>query len=132
MENTEQAKIFFANDRYATHVLGVEIVSAEPHRAVCRMAARPDLCNAMGAVMGGALFSLCDFAFAVAANSPTERVVTLSANTHFLAPARGSSFLAEDVCVRDGGHVCVYEVTVTDEAGEKICLVTLNGYKKYL
>jgi len=131
MENTEQAKAFFQNDIFATEILGAEIVEAAPRHAVCRLPYDRRVSNAMGHVMGGALFSLCDLAFATAANSSDISAVTLSSDIHFLRPASAASgtLTAEAVCIHDGGHTCVYRVGVTDESGTLICEMTVNGYK---
>lgn len=131
MENTEQAKAFFQNDIFATEGLGVEIVSAAPRHAVCRLPYGRRISNAMGHVMGGALFSLCDLTFAAAANSADISAVTLSSDIHFLRPASAASgtLVAEAVCLHDGGHTCVYRIGVTDESGQQICEMTVNGYK---
>ena len=131
MENTEQAKAFFQNDIFATEVLGVEIVFAAPRHAICRLPFDRRIGNAMGHVMGGALFSLCDLTFAAAANSADISAVTLSSDIHFLRPATAAAgdLTAEAVCIHDGGHTCVYRVAVTAADGEVICEMTVNGYK---
>lgn len=85
--------------------------------------------NAVDTVMGGAVFTLADFAFAVAANHEKVGTVSLSANISFLKASRGSKLIARAECVRDGRTTCYYRVTVTDDTGALISEVTINGYK---
>lgn len=59
------ARARFAGDRYATEVTGCEIAAVTPGYARCRMAITPAHRNALGIVMGGAIFTLADFTFAV-------------------------------------------------------------------
>ena len=82
MPTLDELKARFAADRYATEVTGAEILSAEPRHAVCTLSLRPEHLNAAGTPMGGVLFTLADFAFAVAANGFTGDIhVTISGFT---------------------------------------------------
>ena len=84
---------------------------------------------ALGLVaVGGAVFTLADFAFAVAANRDGREVVTQAAQATFLEAARGGRLIAEARRVRDGGSTCFYEVSVADELGTKVAFVTVNGF----
>lgn len=85
--------------------------------------------NAVGIVMGGAIFTLADFAFAVASNHENPGTVSLSANITFLKASKGSKLIAKAECVRDGRTTCYYRVTVTDNTGALIAEVTTSGYK---
>ncbi len=116
-------------DRFATEAAGVTIVSAEPGRAVCEMALRPVHRNALGNVQGGAIFTLADFAFAVASNAYSEYVsVSLQHDITFLRASRGSVLRAEASSVRDGRHMNFYRVEVTDDCGALIAVMTVNGF----
>ena len=77
MTNLERANAYFANDRYATDVTGITITEVREHYAKVELELDERHMNAMGAVMGGVYFTLCDFAFAVASNFDSEPVVTL-------------------------------------------------------
>ena len=85
--------------------------------------------NANGTPMGGAIFTLADFAFAVAANGFAERVtVSQHASVTFLAPAKGKELRAEATCLKAGRTLCLYEVRITDELGVCVAHVTVNGF----
>ena len=90
---------------------------------------RPDHLNANQKVMGGAVFTLADFAFAVAANGFAERI-TLSQHVSvtFLAPAKGRELRAEARCVKAGRTTCLYQVEVRDEAGTFVAQAMVNGF----
>lgn len=129
MPTLEEIRSRFAGDRYATEVTGVQIQEAEPGRAVCSLPLRPELMNANNAPMGGAIFTLADLAFAVAANSFSESVtVSQQVSITYLAPARGKTLTAEARCLRAGRRTCLYEVKITDETGGYTAHATINGF----
>lgn len=68
----------FKGDRFAT-TNGIYIVECEPGYAKAAVEIGPDHLNGAGVVHGGLLFTLADFAFAVAVN--TYGKVTLSVST---------------------------------------------------
>lgn len=125
----EEIRTRFKGDRYATETTGAEILEAEPQRAVCTLPIRPELLNANGVPMGGAMFTLADFAFAVAANGYSEAVtVSQHVSVTFLAPAKGQVLIAEAQCLKSGRRTCLYQVTVRDDVGTYIAHMTVNGF----
>ena len=120
----------FSRDRFATEAAGITIEEVRPQYARCEMLIQPVHLNARGAVMGGAIFTLADFAGAVAANSwrVTADVVTLSSNISFLSLAKGTKLIGEAVCLKDGRTTCLYEVKITDELGTQVAHATVNGF----
>ena len=129
MPTLEEIRTRFAGDRFAVETTGVEIVEAEPGRAVCTLALRPEHMNANGVPMGGALFTLADFAYAVASNAYSEEIiVSQHASMTFLAPARGGVLKAEAQCLKAGRRTCLYQVSITDDAGVFVAHMTVNGF----
>lgn len=124
----EKVREFFENDRFAV-TNGAYIDEIGDKFAVVSMAIESRHRNAVDTVMGGAVFTLADFAFAVAANHEKVGTVSLSANISFLKASRGSKLIARAECVRDGRTTCYYRVTITDDTGALISEVTINGYK---
>ena len=124
----EKVREFFENDRFAV-TNGAYIDERGDKTAVVSMAIESRHRNAVDTVMGGAVFTLADFAFAVAANHEKVGTVSLSANISFLKASRGSKLIARAECVRDGRTTCYYRVTITDNTGALISEVTINGYK---
>ena len=128
MPAMEELNERFRADRFAAQA-GVEIREAEPGRALCAMPLRPCHMNANGAPMGGAIFTLADFAYAVASNGFTDRIiVSQQVAITFLAPARGTELLAEAKCLKSGRTPCLYAVDVRDELGTYVAHATVNGF----
>ena len=82
MPTLEELRNRFQRDRFAMEVLGAEIEEAGPGRARCGLALRPCHMNANGTPMGGVIFTLADFAFAVAANGFSDRVTVYELGTY--------------------------------------------------
>ncbi len=129
MPTLDEIKARFADDRFATEAAGVEIVEAQLGHSVCVLPVRPHLLNANGVPMGGALFTLADFAFAVAENGHSD-TITVSQNITitFLAAAKGKLLTAEAVCLKAGKRTCLYQVKITDDAGTYVAHMTVNGF----
>ena len=129
MPTLEELRERFRLDRYAVQLTGAEIREVEPGRAVCTLALRPEHMNANNAPMGGAIFTLADFAFAVAANGFSDKItVSQHVSITFLSPAKGSTLLAEARCVKAGRTTCLYQVEVRDERGTFVAHATVNGF----
>lgn len=128
-------RALFKNDTFATGA-GIQIESAANFCAVCSVRLGPGHKNAAGTAQGGLIFTLADFAFAVAANSHLAAqqsgapTVTLNSTVHFLHPATAGTLTARARPLKQGGTVSVYEVTVEDEDGKAVARVSITGYTK--
>lgn len=123
-----QAREFFLGDRFATECADAEILEIGVRYAKCALTIAPRHCNAIGRPMGGVVFTLADFCFAVAANHETHSTVSQAAQITFLGAARGKRLIAEARCIRSGRTTCLYQVEVADELGTQVAFVTVNGY----
>ena len=103
MYSLEELKKFFENDTYATNLLGAEIIDANNDYAKCMFKITSNHKNAKDIVMGGAIFSLADFTFAVATNQHKD-YYTLSTNAsiNYLRPGSGIYLYAEAIKNKDG------------------------------
>ena len=117
----------FSHDRFAT-VNGAVIDAVGEGYAKCSMALNETHRNARGAVMGGAIFTLADVAFAVASNWNKNPQVSLDASISFLGKAKGDRLVAEAHKIREGRRTCYYEVMVCDELGNQVAHMTSNGF----
>ena len=117
----------FSHDRFAT-VNGAVIEEIAEGYAKCSMQISDNHNNALGAVMGGAIFTLADFTFAVATNWQENPVVSLDASITFLGKAKGNTLIAEAKKIRAGRRTCCYMVEITDELGSQIAHMTSNGF----
>ena len=84
----EEIEAVFANDRFATEAAGCRVVSGERGRAVCSMELADVHRNAMGNVMGGAIFTLADFALAICCNIGEEPTVSVDSSISFFRHGR--------------------------------------------
>lgn len=117
----------FSHDRFAT-VNGAVIDEIREGYAKCSMILNDTHRNALGAVMGGAIFTLADFAFAVASNWNKNPQVSLNASVSFLGKAKGEQLIAEARKLKEGRKTCYYEVMVSDEHGNQVAHMTCNGF----
>lgn len=130
MPTLEEIRTRFQADRFASELTGAVIREAEPGRAVCTLALRPEHMNANHTPMGGAVFTLADFAFAVAANCERLATVSLSSQIAYLSRPKGERLIAVANRVKEGRSTCYYTVDVTDELGTPVAQVTTTGFIK--
>ncbi len=128
MYSLEELKKFFKDDLFATKLLKAEIIEAHDEYAKCSFVINKDHQNAKGVVMGGAIFTLGDFTFAVATNQ-NEKYYTVStnANISFMRPATGSHLYAEAIKLKDGKTICFYDVNVYDEKNTLVAKLSITG-----
>ena len=123
----EEVRELFGNDRFATEACGCRVLEASRGHAVCAFDIEPIHLNAMGNVMGGAVFMLGDFAFAVASNFGKRPTVSTTSQITFLRAAKGNSLTARAELVKEGRTAVYYEVSVTDEPGNLVARLTASG-----
>lgn len=117
----------FANDRYATDN-GAVIEEVGDGYARIVMELDDHHYNAVGGVMGGAIFTIADFAFAVASNWQDKTVVSQTAQITYLGRVKGKRMIAEARQMKDGRSMCYYVIDVTDELGNRVAHVTSSGF----
>ncbi len=127
--NTETARDFFANDRFAA-LAGIEIIEARRGYCRARMEIDEKHLNAAGVVQGGALFTLADLAFAVASNSHGQLALAINASISFLSSKTSGTLYATATEVGDPKRIGAYDVLVTDEQGEIVARFNGLVYRK--
>ena len=127
MSNLEEARQFFAGDKYAVEATGCVIEELGEKYAKCSLTLGPQHLNAVGQVMGGVSFTLADFAFAVASNFHQVLTVSVSSSISHLGTVKGTRLIAETRLIKDGRRNCFYEVHVTDDLGNPVALVNITG-----
>ena len=128
MVDIETVREVFAKDRFAV-AAGIEILEADTGYARCRMEIRDVHRNGMDAVMGGAVYTLADYAFAVASNVGQPATVTMDSAVTFLRGTKGKALYAEARCIKAGGRTCCFDITVKDDLGEEIAVCRNNGMR---
>ena len=84
-----EAREEFAGDRFAMGT-GVRIEEVDDRYAKCSLQLTSRHLNAAGQTMGGAIFTLADFTFAVAANFRQLHAVTLESGIRYLTFPKGT------------------------------------------
>lgn len=107
--------------------MGFVVIHAESGSARVEKLIEAGDANGHGIVHGGITFALADTAFAMAANSVADSVVTTDANISYLAPGQAGKKLVAEAKVRfhEGRRVLV-DVIVSSE-GKTIALYTGSG-----
>ncbi|MPN54121.1 hypothetical protein SDC9_201790 [bioreactor metagenome] len=129
MKDLFSARKRFKDDIFATETTGITIEDARENYAKCSLRTDERHRNAGGRVMGGAIFTLADFTFAVAANTEDTMTVSLTSDIRFLGTARGNTLTAEAKCLKSGRTTCAFDVLVTDETGTLIAVVSAVGLR---
>lgn len=127
MADIKKVKEFFMQDTFAMN-MGIEILKADGEESICALDITPDHFNAGGTVQGGAIFTLADLAFAVAANCEGRRTVTQSASVTFIKPGAGKKLIARAKKISAGSRTCVYSVQVKNEEDVLVAHLTVNGF----
>ena len=119
---------FLENDRFAKHN-GIRFIEASLGRAVVEMDVRDFHLNAANVVHGAALFTLADFAFALACNMQGRLSLAVNISMNFVKAASGGTLRAVCEEVTDG-KLAVYQATVTDESGDIVATFEGLAFRK--
>lgn len=102
----------FLRDRFAAFA-GIELLDAAPGRARVTMTIEEHHLNAVDVAHGGAIFTLADFAFAVAGNSHGPQALAIQTSIHFVrAAAIGDRLVAEACEISCGPRLATYAIEV--------------------
>lgn len=127
MRSLQEARDFFIADRFAMVTSGIEIEEVDDGYAKCSMKVDERHVNATGHVMGGAIFTLADFVFAVATNTREKVTVTTVSQISYLGTPKGDVLYGESRILKDGRRNCFYEITITDNVGTPVAVVSTSG-----
>lgn len=130
MNYKELAIDHFSNDKYAVSTTGIEIDEVSLNYSKCSLKIDERHFNSDGNVMGGAIFTLADYAFGVAANTDNTQTVSLSGTINYIRATKGPVLYAEAKCIKSGKTIAFFEVTVTDDEGKIVATVLANGFRK--
>ena len=124
----DEARVYFSGDRFATEN-GMTLEERDESHAVTSLALGARHRNALGGVMGGAIFTLADFAFAALTNDRERVAVAQQVSVNFLAAAKGDRLIATARYKKDGRASCVVNVDVVDDTGREIAQFVGTGFK---
>ncbi len=116
----EEVAEYFAGDQFATQAAGCRVVETSHGHAVCEMELSDIHRNATGNVMGGAIFTLADFALAIACNVGEAPSVSVSNTIEYFSATRGSKLTATCDVDKSGRRLGFYTVEIADDTGKRI------------
>lgn len=125
---TESAQFIATNDRFAAHC-GIETLEAGPGFARVRLPLQPQHFNAAGTVHGGAIFTLADYAFALAANSGGTLALAVDTHLTFIKAVTGGVLEAEATEIACNRRLGTYQVHIRKD-GETVALFQGTAYRK--
>lgn len=126
--NINEAKEFFKNDLFASSN-GIELDELSEKECLCSMTLNKNHLNAYGGVMGGVIFTLADFAFAVLSNQLHRPTVAQQVSINYLNAPKGKKLFARAVCKKDGRTTSVLNINVFDDVGRDVAQFIGTGFK---
>ena len=126
--SVQEAEEYFKNDKFA-YSNGMSLVDLGEDFSVCRMDLDERHLNANGGILGGAIFSLADLAFAALSNNIHKPTVAQQVSINYLAAPKGKTLMAKADIIKSGRSSTIIQVTVTDESGRKVAIFTGTGFK---
>ena len=122
-------RFFSERDQFAKHS-GIELVSVAPGRAQVKMVLEPHHLNGVNLAHGGAIFTLADFAFAVASNSHGTLAVAINVSITFMKAVSTGTLWADAREVSLNPKLGSYTIDVKDDAGHLVAVFQGLAYRK--
>jgi acyl-CoA thioesterase len=118
----------WAGDR-ASRGFGMAVTEIGPGTCTMTMRVREDMLNGHNTCQGGFVAALADSAFAFACNAYDEITVASGFSVDLVAPSRLDDVLtARAVEFSKAGRTGVYDVVVTNQRGERVCVFRGRSY----
>ncbi|NIA20333.1 MAG: hotdog fold thioesterase [Xanthomonadaceae bacterium] len=127
MKNIKE--FFQKRDQFAKYV-GLELLEAAEGKAKVRLKIKEHHLNGVNLVHGGAIFSLADFAFAVASNSHGTLALGINANISYVKASFGGILIANAIEVARNSKLATYQINITNEKGDLIAIFQGTVYRK--
>jgi acyl-CoA thioesterase len=130
MEHTlESYQKQFERDEFAGNC-GIILTEASPGHAIAQMEVTEKHLNSVGTVHGGALFTLADFTFAVAANSREKVAMAIQAEISYFKAIRTGllSAVAREISLHE--KLGTYVIDIFTETGELVANFKGTVYRK--
>ena len=127
-DTIESAREFFYKDKFAVNT-GITLDRLTDDEAECSLALNDDHRNAYGGVMGGVIFTLADFAFAVLSNQIHQLTVAQQVDIHYLSAPKGDKLFAKATCRKSGRTSSIINVDISDDAGRDVAQFIGTGFK---
>ena len=125
----ELKQFFSTEDRFACHSR-IELVDAGFGWAKASMKIEEFHFNGARTVHGGAIFTLADFAFAVASNSHGTLAMGINTSVSFVKAALAGTLYADARELSRNAKLATYSVMITDDAGDTVAIFQGMVYRK--
>jgi len=122
-------EFFTAEDKFARHT-GIVLVDIKPGSAKASMKIEPFHLNGARTVHGGAIFTLADFAFAMASNSRGVLAMGINTSVSFVKAAIEGTLYAEAKELSRNPKLATYSVMITDDTGDVVAIFQGMVYLK--
>ena len=127
-EDIESAREFFYQYKFAVDT-GITLDELTEDKAICSLELTDNHKNAYGGVMGGVIFTLSDFAFAVLSNQIHQLTVAQQVSINYLSAPKGEKLIAEATCRKSGRTSSIVIVNVSDDTGRDVAQFVGTGFK---
>lgn len=127
-DTIESAREFFYNDKFAVNT-GITLDELTADEAICSLSITDEHRNAYGGVMGGVIFTLADFAFAVLSNQIHQLTVAQQVDIHYLSAPKGDKLIAKATCRKSGRTSSIINVDISDDVGRDVAQFIGTGFK---
>ncbi len=126
--NMDEARAYFEGDQFAYKCLGAYIEECADGCATVSMTIDDRHHNAQGFVMGGVIFSIADFALAVACNVGHEPGCSVTHTVNIMSRVKGERLFATARPDKHGRTLGFYTVDVHDELGTHVARMTSTTF----
>ncbi len=127
-KDIDEVREFFSKDRYAT-MSGMVVDDYGEDYSVCSVVLNDNHKNGYGGIMGGVMFTLADFAFAVVSNNVHQSTVAQQMSINYLSAPKGTKLIATAKLKKNGRTSTIVNIDIVDDTGRDIAQVVGTGFK---
>ncbi|WP_305514843.1 PaaI family thioesterase [Methanobrevibacter sp. V14] len=127
-DSVESAREFFYQDKFAVNT-GIRLDDLTEDEAFCSLELSDEHRNAYGGVMGGVIFTLADFAFAILSNQIHQLTVAQQVSINYLSAPKGDKLFAKATCRKSGRTSSIIIVNISDDLGRDVAQFVGTGFK---
>ncbi len=125
----DEIREFFKRDEFAKYC-GIKLVEVSPGYAKTELLINEEHLNGVKTVHGGVIFTLADFAFAVAANSHGCVTVAINVGITFMKAATKGLITAEARELSSNPKLATYTVNIIDDEDDLVAVFQGLAYRK--
>lgn len=116
------------SDHFAEH-LGMTLLERRAGYARVAVTLNENLMNGVELAHGGLIFTLADYAFALACNTAERRAVSISASINYIYPGKAGTLTAEGAVVSENKKMGHYTMNVYND--DRTVIAVMSGLAYY-